>query len=135
MQWHCKSLMDHRELVLDPSKTQILEDYWAENRIPDEDSRSTSRPGSSQASSSQPPRRNRAKSNASGVGLLSFGLSPHHPALSLPMLIDAFGPLVYPIYKAALLRKRILFMHEAPVEMACNFGMLDYLVSLAERNN
>jgi hypothetical protein len=39
----------------------------------------------------------------------------------LSALIDFFGPLIFPLYKAALLRKRILIMHEAPVELACNF--------------
>ena len=63
-------------------------------------------------------------SNASGYGMPSLGLSPSHPALSLPTLIDTFGPLIYPLYKAALLRKRTLIVHEAPVEQACNFGTL-----------
>ena len=49
-------------------------------------------------------------------------LSSYHPALSLSSLLDAFGPLIYPVYKAALLRKRILVLTEAPVELPCNFG-------------
>ena len=50
-----------------------------------------------------------------------LGLSSHHPALALPTSIFTFGPLLFPLYKAALLRKRILLMHQAPVELACNF--------------
>lgn len=49
-------------------------------------------------------------------------MSPHHPALSLPIFLDTFGPLIFPLYKAALLRKRILLVGQAPVELACNFG-------------
>ena len=55
------------------------------------------------------------------MNALPTGLSPYHPALTLPTLIDSFGPLIFPLYKAALLRKRILLMHEAPVQLACNF--------------
>ena len=51
-------------------------------------------------------------------------LSAHHPALSLPTMLQLFGPLVFPLYRAALLRKRILFLSEAPVELACNFGKM-----------
>lgn len=50
-------------------------------------------------------------------------LPSHHPALSLPAFLDAFGPLIFPLYKAALLRKRILLVAQAPVEQTCNFGM------------
>jgi hypothetical protein len=38
--------------------------------------------------------------------------------------MDSFGPLIFPLYRAALLRKRILFMGEAPVHGACNYGTL-----------
>jgi hypothetical protein len=49
-------------------------------------------------------------------------LSPHHPAWSLPHLLEAFGPLIFPIHRAALLRKRILITAHAPVQEPCNFG-------------
>lgn len=110
-----------RELVLDPSKTQTLEDYWTHHRMTEGSE------GPNRSSSKSPSRtgaRDRARSNASGYGMpsINLGLSPYHPALSFPTLIDTFGPLIYPLYKAAMLRKRILVMHEAPVELACNFG-------------
>jgi hypothetical protein len=71
----------------------------------------------------QRKQRMRGISNVSASGFPGFGLSGHHPALSLPSLLNTFGPLVYPLYKAALLRKRILIMNQAPVELACNFGI------------
>ena len=40
------------------------------------------------------------------------------------MFLDTFGPLIFPLYKTALLRKRILLVAQAPVELACNFGQL-----------
>lgn len=48
-------------------------------------------------------------------------LSPYHPAWSLTTLLDRFGPLIFPIHRAALLRKRILISCHAPVHEACNF--------------
>ena len=111
-----------RELVQDPSKTKPLEDYWNNNHLVDDPTPSSSRPGSSQASTVDVGRGRRPKSMASALN--PFGLSPYHPALALPTLVDSFGPLIFPLYKAALLRKKILLMHEAPVELACNFGML-----------
>lgn len=50
-------------------------------------------------------------------------LTRYHPASSLPHLVDSFGPLIFPLYRAALLRKRILLMVEAPVHIPCNYGM------------
>ena len=66
--------------------------------------------------------RKRAVTSASALAPPGQSLDPYHPALSLPSFLDTFGPLVFPLYKAALLRKRILLVGQAPVEQACNFG-------------
>ncbi|KAK5100341.1 hypothetical protein LTS08_005090 [Lithohypha guttulata] len=47
-------------------------------------------------------------------------LPAHHPALALPELLTMFGPLLFPLFRAALLQKRILILGEAPVEHICN---------------
>ena len=47
---------------------------------------------------------------------------PRHPILSMPDFTKLFGPLIFPLYRAALLRKRILMIGEAPVEFNCNLG-------------
>ena len=122
--------------MLDPTKTKPLDDYWEANKLSEEtptdlpDSRSSSSQQSehdhtqSQASPTlKGPGRNRAISSASMLGSPGQGVSPHHPALSLPRLLDTFGPLIFPLYKAALLRKRILMVTQAPVELSCDFGM------------
>ena len=114
-------LSNHRELVLDPSNTQPLEDYWTSNHFVEDETVEDSRPGSSSQASTEYRPRPRPLSSISGLSAPPFGLSSYHPALALPALVDSFGPLVFPLYKAALLRKRILLMHEAPVELACNF--------------
>ena len=56
-------------------------------------------------------------------------LSLHHPAWSLPHLLEAFGPLIFPIHRACLLRKRILITAHAPVEETCNFGGWHHYIS------
>ena len=66
--------------------------------------------------------RKRAVTSASTLAPPGQSLDPYHPALSLPSFLNTFGPLVFPVYKAALLRKRILLVGQAPVEQACNFG-------------
>ncbi|KAI0180159.1 hypothetical protein GGR52DRAFT_230129 [Hypoxylon sp. FL1284] len=65
----------------------------------------------------------RNRSASDGAALLPPGhrLSPFHPAWSLTKLLDTFGPLIFPIQRAALLRKRILVSCHAPVQEACNF--------------
>ncbi|KAL1894179.1 hypothetical protein Sste5346_005965 [Sporothrix stenoceras] len=66
--------------------------------------------------------RNRSASDGTAL-LLPPGhrLSPHHPAWSLTTLLDTFGPLIFPIYRAALLRKRVLISTHAPVREVNNF--------------
>jgi hypothetical protein len=49
-------------------------------------------------------------------------LASHHPALSLTDMIQLFGPLIFRLYRAALLRKRILLVGDAPVHQTCDFG-------------
>ena len=130
-----------RVLVQDPAKTQMLEDFWLAHKLPNEQdsqkdaaespSEGQARRRENQASPNGGTHtRNRAVSTASGLVPLGQSLSLHHPALSLPVLLDTFGPLIFPLYKAALLRKRILLISQAPVELACNFGKWRFRISL-----
>jgi len=121
-----------RKLSNDPTKTGPLEEFWDRNQVHDDDEHHESavhlespsadkakRRRSQHSPNDQVRTRKRAVTAASA---LVQSLSPHHPALSLPNFLDTFGPLVFPLYKAALLRKRILLVGSAPVELACNFG-------------
>jgi hypothetical protein len=67
---------------------------------------------------------NRNRSASDGAALLPPGqhLAAYHPARSLPTLLETFGPLIFPLHRAALLRKRILLTGHAPVQESCNFG-------------
>ena len=127
-------------MVSDPKNFQPLEDFWLEHELQAEQQPSThgsqasspstgrERRRSDQFSPSQQNRtRARAISTASALAPPGRGISSHHPALSLVTLLDSFGPLVFPLYRAALLRKRILLVGHAPVELSCNFGRSDLL--------
>ena len=128
--------MLRRTLAKDPTNAEPLEQFWEEHQYQADEE--TSSPGSPEGSPSAlrkqrsegkrpstdlPRSRGRAVSTASALATPGQGPSPNHPALSLSAYLDTFGPLVFPLYKAALLRKRILLVCQAPVELACNFGM------------
>ncbi|KAJ6073622.1 uncharacterized protein N7446_001399 [Penicillium canescens] len=100
---------------------QPMSDYWESYRIGGPDSSAPDSPMDSPSSlrfrpGERPdnPNRTRAFSDAMVLETFRPALTPFHPASSLPGLMDCFGPLIFPLYRAALLRKRILFMGEAP---------------------
>ena len=66
-------------------------------------------------------KRKRAQSQAS-VGIESeHGIAADHPALSMLDFLYTFGPLIFPLYRSALLRKRVLLLGPPPVQTSCNF--------------
>ncbi|KAJ5188046.1 Protein of unknown function DUF2347 [Penicillium cf. griseofulvum] len=110
------------------SDMQHLCDYWDTYRIGGTDSSAPESPLDSPLSlrfrpSERPDHssRNRAFSDAIVLETFRPALTPFHPASSLPNFTECFGPLIFPLYRAALLRKRILFMGEAPVHTSCNY--------------
>jgi hypothetical protein len=124
------------ELIVDTTKTKVLEDFWEEYKAQDAFNPMDSDPSLDSPSSlkfkpirttpGKPKGHGRNRSASDGAALLPPGhnLSAHHPAWSLPHLLETFGPLIFPIHRAALLRKRVLITAHAPVEETCNFGML-----------
>lgn len=66
--------------------------------------------------------RDRSASDGAALVAPEHKLSPYHPAWSLTSLLDQFGPLIFPIHRAALLRQRILISCHAPVHEICDFG-------------
>lgn len=102
------------KLAKDRLQTDLLESYWLAHKPSD-----------------TPPepmvdRGPHSRSQSISDGILmrhsDHRLSPHHPIWSLTKLLDRFGPLIFPIYRAALLRKRILISCHAPVRPICDFG-------------
>ncbi|KAK2605187.1 hypothetical protein N8I77_008042 [Diaporthe amygdali] len=131
---HAQGLKDMAvKLAADRKQTQMLVEYWekcgtrdtsAQPPAPITDSPLNS-PALSFVKRPSPTgdRHARNRSASEGAALLPPGhrLSPFHPAWSLNRLLDTFGPLIFPIQRAALLRKRILISTHAPVHEACNF--------------
>ncbi|KAG5816971.1 hypothetical protein H9Q74_001817 [Fusarium xylarioides] len=117
------------KLAEDRKNTSILEEYWVANREKSGNGNrrlSGETPVSSPSLNSSPfPRKthSRNRSASDGASLIPPGnkLSPYHPAWSLTSLLDKFGPLIFPIHRAALLRKRILISCHAPVHEVCDF--------------
>ena len=129
---------DNRRLSEKTEDRTPLEEYWQQYRVQDE-SKEPSRGGSPAVSPTAPKSKRETNDTASpngaadphhritstASGLLLNPLVSHssdHPALAIPAFLDTFGPLAFPLYRAALLRKRILFVGNAPVEQACNFS-------------
>ncbi|RYO96522.1 hypothetical protein DL763_003141 [Monosporascus cannonballus] len=122
------------KLAADAKATNLLEEYWEKHRARDGETTGpeTSLPKqvpdspaiSIQIPTKTPPRGHAGnRSMSDGTALLppDHKLSPYHPARSLTRLLDIFGPLIFPIQRAALLRKRILISCHAPVHQICNF--------------
>ncbi|KAG6039305.1 hypothetical protein E4U41_003003 [Claviceps citrina] len=96
------------QLAKDRNRTHLLDRYWDENRAGREEDQTT------QETAKIPP-------DTPTRGPSEPTLSPFHPAWSLVDLLDTFGPLIYPVQRAALLRKRILISCHAPVHQVCDF--------------
>lgn len=113
------------------ANTDPLSEYWEKHQIREPDT--SARPDSPldsplslrfKPNGERPDdlRRSRVFSDAMVLEPSRPALTPFHPASSLPDFIDTFGPLVFPLYRAALLRKRVLLLAEAPVHAPCNYG-------------
>ena len=109
------------------SNVQPLSDYWEIHKIQDGDPLSAGVLDSPlDASKMELPQSNRGSSDATVTippeSSSRQSLAPFHPASSLCSFIESFGPLIFPLYRAALLRKRILMVTEAPVHLPCDYG-------------
>ncbi|KAI1842711.1 hypothetical protein JX265_002683 [Neoarthrinium moseri] len=122
------------KVAVDGKDTSLLEQYWAKNQAHEEATQQDAMASKESLESStvtfqeqpKPPRKQghtRNRSGSDGGGLLAPGhkLSSFHPAWSLLALLDTFGPLIFPIQRAALLRKRILISCHVPVQQVCDF--------------
>ena len=104
------------DLVKKPSDTRAMEVFWKKHKLDDDHTRS--------GKASPSMRRESLAAATSNV-------SAQHPALLMSSLLDRFGPLLFPLYRASLLRKRVLFMGSPPVKVNCNaVYILSVLASL-----
>jgi hypothetical protein len=128
---HADSLMKlARRLVDYPSDVDALEKYWDRFKIAESELESAASPTLSPFSLAQ--RQSRGISSATLTTEDKQTLPVYHPARSFVDYLNMFGPLVFPLHRAALLRKRILIITPAPIRQACEFGKrhLNWPVSL-----
>jgi hypothetical protein len=106
-----------------PEDVSLLEGYWDEFKMKDERKDATTLTDDvfDAGTVKKPNGYQKTRAMSDAMPAPSQGLPLHHPAKALAVLFKAFGPLVFPLYRAALLRKRILLVGEAPVETNCNF--------------
>ncbi|KAK3898456.1 hypothetical protein C8A05DRAFT_18977 [Staphylotrichum tortipilum] len=118
------------KLAADRTQTQLLAEYWDQNGLREPAAQQPLKDAPLESPLFVKPSRPapgkahvRNRSASDGTALIPPGhrLSPFHPAWSLTALLDTFGPLIFPIHRAALLRKRILISCHAPVHEVCNF--------------
>jgi hypothetical protein len=125
-----------KDAVKDSEDTRSLELFWQKYKQ-DEANRSEAASPSAVRRMSLPPGLERKRKRASSDTATRFsnqqGAPNDHPALSVPELLDTFGPLLFPLYRAALLRQRIILLGTPPVQRSCNFVyMLSILSSIPQ---
>ncbi|KAH0082453.1 hypothetical protein KCU84_g15928, partial [Aureobasidium melanogenum] len=109
---HLRRLVSN--IVDDTDNTNALQEYWEHNRLINSDQQSLDHDQHLNR------RKSRALSDAAGLHPTNPTLSQDHPAMSLAHHLHVFGPLIFPLQRAALLKKSILIMSSAPVQSACN---------------
>ncbi|KAJ9605908.1 hypothetical protein H2200_009757 [Cladophialophora chaetospira] len=121
---HAETLKELARAQLESlGNTTALEEYWEKYRLkPEEQPSQVSQDPADDDTSERRNGYTKARAMSSATTFISshHSLTPHHPALTLIDSIKLFGPLLFPLYRAALLRKRILIVTDAPVEFACN---------------
>ena len=110
-----------RATVKDLENKGQLDDFWKIHGKSLESSR-TSSPTAKRSSLPGSLKRKRALSDSTGAFMAEQSMPRDHPALSMTALITTFGPLIFPLYREALLRRRILLLGSTPVQRTCNFG-------------
>ena len=117
-----------KKMIKNVSDTSSLEEYWDQHQIqpsharalPDESTEDLFMSKKDSHAHTNGYQKFRSMSAGSGFTPSMHTLAAHHPATTLLDFLDRTGPLIFPLYRAAVLRKRLLIITEAPVEFACN---------------
>ncbi|KAK4556722.1 hypothetical protein LTR86_006293 [Recurvomyces mirabilis] len=101
--------------------SRVSELYWKQHRADNDNSGHVASPEQSRRSSGAGTKKKRAMSDVSEGLHVGDGKAADHPALHMHDFLDTFGPLIFPIYRAALSRQRILLLGSPPVQHSCGF--------------
>ncbi|KAK5696364.1 hypothetical protein LTR17_024273 [Elasticomyces elasticus] len=113
---HAPDLRRLADGVLKHNDVGALEQFWEQHRADNGSSRRTSSPDDRRSSFATGLKRKRGLSGVSEGN----AVAEDHPALHMPAMLDLFGPLLFPLHRAALLRERILLLGSPPVQANCN---------------
>ncbi|KIV95937.1 hypothetical protein, variant 2 [Exophiala mesophila] len=119
---HGQGLKDiARSQIQDVQNTSKLEDFWNQNKLePGQDTANTPAESSDQLSKSRGYQKSQSMSSGTHFISSHHTLTPYHPATTLLESLKLFGPLIFPVFRASLLRQKILIVTDAPVEFTCN---------------
>ncbi|KAK4505513.1 hypothetical protein PRZ48_003476 [Zasmidium cellare] len=113
-----------RDVAKNTSDTRALELFWKEHRADQASRRSSLSPAATRDAPNaglESRKRKRALSDATLAGFNAEGAWPSdHPALHVPAILDMFGPLLFPLHRAALSRKRVLLLGSPSVQDNAN---------------
>ena len=105
-------------MVQDSDEVAPLEEYWDTYQM----DTTTGKQSFADSPFTTAQRKARTLSTATMMSPTEQSLPPYHPAFSILELIDTFGPLLYPLHREALLRRRLLLVTRPPVHLPCDFG-------------
>lgn len=126
-----------RDIVKDPHDTRALELFWRKHKSEAANRKGSASPdakrGLGEASTSS-KKRKRAVSEATLAGINIETVWPKdHPASQVPALLDTFGPLLFPLHRAALARKRVLLLGNPAVQEHANVVYMTSVLSSIPR--
>jgi hypothetical protein len=114
-----RSLADLGSILKENSTNMYpLISYWEEHKLDESAGQSSVH----QSTFAVAQKVSRTLSTATISSIERQALPSYHPALAITDYLDQFGPLIFPLHRAALLRKRILIIASAPIKQACEFG-------------
>lgn len=103
------------KLLNDVEDTPLLEAYWESHQPTNPKRRRSSRPRSRSAN--------------------PVDSSLFNPLTTIPDILQELGPLIFPLWRAALLRERILIMKQPPMRSSCEMGRPTLSSSLEGKAN
>ncbi|KAK3072125.1 hypothetical protein LTR53_007388 [Teratosphaeriaceae sp. CCFEE 6253] len=117
---HAADLRELADGLLKHNDVHPLERFWEKHRLDKTAPRRPSSPDARRESIAASLKRKHGLSDATHGLMLDSGNAADHPALHMSAMLDLFGPLLFPLYRAGLLRKRILLLGAPPVQGNCS---------------
>ncbi|KAF2213055.1 hypothetical protein CERZMDRAFT_6300, partial [Cercospora zeae-maydis SCOH1-5] len=119
-----------RVVVKQSADKKALEDFWEQHRADNPNRTAPSSPIASRSDGANGFGRKRVASEATLAGFHAEWIWPlDHPALHVPAMLETFGPLLFPLHRAALARQRILFLGSPSVQRNANTVYLTSVLS------